>query len=70
MLNLDASGKIELSLSQIDQADTKLEEDVALGSLWIEVSIKPFIILIWIGTLTVVLGFLISVIRRTKEANK
>ena len=70
MLSLDASGKIELSLSQIDQADTKLEEDVALGSLWIEVSIKPFIILIWIGTLTVVLGFLISVIRRTKEANK
>ena len=70
MLSLDASGKIELSLSQIDEADSKLEEDVELGSLWIEVSIKPFIILIWIGTLTVVLGFLISVIRRTKEANE
>ncbi len=71
MLNLDASGKIELSLSQIDQTNTELKgEEVALGSLWIEVSIKPFIALIWIGTLTVFLGFLISVIRRTKEANK
>jgi len=70
MLNLDASGKVELSLSQIDQADTEAAQEVSLASLWIEVSVKPFIILVWIGTLTMVLGFFISIIRRTKEANK
>ena len=70
MLNLDASGKVELSLSQINQADTEVKQEVSLASLWIEVNVKPFIILVWIGTLTMVLGFFISIIRRTKEANK
>ncbi|MEN8193465.1 MAG: cytochrome c-type biogenesis CcmF C-terminal domain-containing protein [Bacteroidota bacterium] len=70
MLNLDASGKVELSLSQINNDETEIQQEVTPGALWIEASIKPFIMLIWIGTLTVVFGFLISVIRRTQEANK
>lgn len=71
MLNLDAGGSVELSLSEIT-ADGSIEPqqtEAVLGSLWIDVSIKPFIALIWIGTLTMVLGFIISVVRRTKEAN-
>ncbi|NOX65370.1 MAG: cytochrome c biogenesis protein CcsA [Chlorobi bacterium] len=71
LLNLDASGKVELSLSQINNNNTESKiEEVKLPSLWVEASIKPFMNLIWIGTLTVVLGFLIAAFRRTKEANK
>ena len=36
--------------------------------LTIEASIKPFISLVWIGVLVVVLGFLISAFRRSKES--
>ncbi len=71
LLNLDASGQVELTLSKIDGSETEsIEPEVTLASLWIEASVKPFMILIWIGTLTITFGFLISVIRRTKEANK
>jgi len=71
LLNLDATGKIELSLSQINKDNTEQKfEEVQLPVLWVEASIKPFMSLIWIGTLTMVLGFIIATFRRTKEANK
>ena len=71
MLNLDAGGSVELSLSEIasDGSIEPQQSEAVLGSLWIDVSIKPFIALIWIGSLTMVLGFIMSVVRRTKEAN-
>lgn len=71
MLNLDAGGTVDLLLSQITANESIEPPNVesTLASLWIDVSIKPFIALVWIGTLTMVLGFIISVVRRTKEAN-
>ena len=35
--------------------------------LSIEASIKPFINLVWTGVILMVVGFIISVVRRTKE---
>ncbi len=71
LLNLDALGKIELSLSQINSNDSQQKiEEAKLPVLWVEASIKPFMSLIWIGTLTMVLGFIIAAFRRTKEANR
>ena len=68
--NLDASGKIEVVINELSQTDESNKEvQVAKGaSLWVDISVKPFINFIWIGTLTIVLGFFISMVRRTKEA--
>ncbi len=35
--------------------------------LSIEASIKPFINLVWSGVILMVIGFIISVVKRTKE---
>jgi cytochrome c-type biogenesis protein CcmF len=64
MTNLDASGKIDIVISEISD-DTQITKG---ESLWVDVSVKPFMNLIWIGTLIIVLGFFISMVRRTKEA--
>lgn len=37
-------------------------------TLIIEASIKPFINLVWMGTITLVVGFIITIIRRVEEA--
>jgi len=68
--NLDASGKIEVVINELSKTDEPTKEvQVAKGaSLWVDISVKPFINLIWVGTLTIVLGFFISMVRRTKEA--
>jgi len=68
--NLDASGKIEVVINELSKTDEPTKEvQVAKGaSLWVDISVKPFINLIWAGTLTIVLGFFISMVRRTKEA--
>jgi cytochrome c biogenesis factor len=34
-----------------------------------ETSIKPYINLVWAGLIVVLLGFLITIVRRTQEAN-
>lgn len=68
--NLEASGKIDVIIYELSEStEVKQEVQLAKGaSLWVDVSNKPFISLIWVGTLTIVLGFFISMIRRTKEA--
>jgi len=68
LLNLNAGGVIELVLSPLNEEDN-IPQD-AIASLSVEASVKPFISFVWIGVLIMVLGFIISVIRRTKESVK
>ena len=71
MLNLDASGVIDVIITELTPDENNQTTQVAKGaSLWVDMSIKPFMNLIWIGTLTIVLGFLIAMVRRTKEAKR
>lgn len=71
MLNLDASGKIDVIITELASDNSDQNTQVAKGaSLWVDISIKPFMNLIWIGTLTIVLGFFVSMVRRGKEARK
>jgi cytochrome c biogenesis factor len=67
LVNLDASGKVDLMVSPAD-------EDAAAHdhreSLTITASVKPFINLVWAGVLVMVLGFFVSVSRRLKESSK
>lgn len=69
MTDLDASGTIKLALSDLNE-DAADETAMAgpMPSLTIDASEKPFIGLVWLGTLVVTLGFVVSVVRRTKEA--
>jgi cytochrome c-type biogenesis protein CcmF len=69
LLNLDASGKIDLALSKLDGSDltaVKKPKEV----LTVTASIKPFINFVWTGVLIMVIGFVISVTRRLKESFK
>jgi cytochrome c-type biogenesis protein CcmF len=69
LLNLDASGKVDLALSKIDGSDltaVKKPKEV----LTVTASIKPFINFVWTGVLIMVIGFVISVVRRLKESFK
>jgi cytochrome c-type biogenesis protein CcmF len=68
LLNLDASGKVELGLSKLDGSQTVQTEQPGKEVLSVSASIKPFINLVWIGVLVLVFGFVIAVIRRLKES--
>lgn len=69
MVNLDASGTIVVSLSSLDENETESHNNTQPKEiLSIEASIKPFINLVWAGVLVMVFGFVISVVRRTKES--
>lgn len=71
MVNLNASGTIEVLLSSLEEEGTESYADTAPKEvLSIEASVKPFINLVWAGVLVMVFGFVISVIRRTKESQK
>jgi cytochrome c-type biogenesis protein CcmF len=68
-------GKIAIDLEQID-ADRKmvkltffaLEDEPQKDLLVLEVSRKPLINLLWLGTVLIMLGLAVSTYRRTKEA--
>jgi cytochrome c-type biogenesis protein CcmF len=64
--NLSAAGNVELILSKLnnDNAAPAVHKDV----LVIEASLKPYINLVWFGVLITVLGFFVSVLRRSKES--
>lgn len=67
LTNLDASGKVDLTLSSLDGLTTdqsKPKEEI----LSVSASIKPYISLVWIGVVVMVLGFFVSVARRLKES--
>ena len=69
LLNLDASGKVDLALSKLDGSDlTAIKGPKEV--LTVTASIKPFINFVWTGVLIMVIGFVISVARRLKESFK
>jgi cytochrome c-type biogenesis protein CcmF len=56
--------KIQLNVTVPPAAGTAPKQE----SLLIEASVKPYINLVWVGTVTLVLGFLITIVRRVAEA--
>jgi cytochrome c-type biogenesis protein CcmF len=68
--NLDASGLIDVVIYELGDSGEKSDGITKGASLWVDVSIKPFMNFIWLGTLTIVLGFFIAMVRRTKESKK
>ncbi|MEK6757271.1 MAG: cytochrome c-type biogenesis CcmF C-terminal domain-containing protein, partial [Bacteroidota bacterium] len=64
--------------SQSDQEKSKVEFTVKLPTdknapkreetLVVEASVKPMINLVWMGTVTLVVGFLLTIVRRSEEA--
>ncbi len=67
LLNLDASGTVNVKFAKL--SDPNLVYKKNPPSLSVEVSTKPFIILVWLGVLLMVIGFIVAVIRRTKESH-
>jgi cytochrome c-type biogenesis protein CcmF len=67
ILSMNASNaEVILSFSNLEQSLKQAKEPKEI--LTIEASTKPFISLIWIGTLIIVLGFAVSAIRRSRES--
>lgn len=69
MTNLDAGGQVSLVLSSLmNPGNQASANQVKQEILTIDASIKPFINLVWAGVIVMVIGFFISVIKRTKES--
>jgi cytochrome c-type biogenesis protein CcmF len=68
IVNLNAgSGMVELQISPLEANDTAIS-NVSKEVLTIEASIKPFISLVWIGVVLMVVGFIFSAYKRSKES--
>ena len=67
LTKIDATGKVNLTVSDITANSIPVK--VSKEMLTIEASIKPNINLVWLGVLFMTVGFLIAVIRRSKEYN-
>lgn len=65
LINLSAEN-INIAISKLDQPESSINNTQEI--LVISASIKPFIVLVWIGVVVTVLGFFISAIRRIKES--
>jgi len=62
------SGQIELLISDIDGKKESGSKTAAKEVLTVDASIKPFISLVWIGVLFMVIGYIISAVRRSRES--
>ena len=40
----------------------------AVETLVVEASVKPFINLVWMGTVTLLVGFILTIVRRVQDA--
>jgi len=58
------NSSIEISIAHTDSESNTPQKDVLI----IEASVKPYINLVWLGTIMMMFGFLISVVRRLEEA--
>jgi cytochrome c-type biogenesis protein CcmF len=67
MTNLDASGSVSLKLVSMS-GDGEETFETTNEILSIEASVKPFINLVWTGVILMVIGFIFSIVKRTKEA--
>ncbi|MGE5400935.1 MAG: cytochrome c-type biogenesis CcmF C-terminal domain-containing protein [Ignavibacteriales bacterium] len=65
MSGMDASGKVNLLVSKLVGNTTVANPHEVLS---IEASLKPLISLVWTGVVVMVLGFMVSVVRRSKES--
>ncbi len=65
LVKLNAAGSVTISLEELGKANN---DGVLPDSLSVEASIKPLISFVWIGVILMVIGFLISIDRRSKEA--
>jgi len=64
----DDEAQVTLSINGLhDSAITKVPK---AETLVVEASVKPFINLVWIGTVALIGGFLITIVRRIKEVSK
>ncbi|MDP4191101.1 MAG: cytochrome c-type biogenesis CcmF C-terminal domain-containing protein [Bacteroidota bacterium] len=70
MANLEASGKVSLVISKLNGASESQTTVQPKEVLSIEASVKPLISLVWTGVLLMVMGFLVSVLRRSKESRQ
>ena len=62
-----AQSKVEIAISNpTDVSHNKPKAE----TLVVEASIKPFINLVWMGTITLVVGFIVTIIRRVQEARE
>ncbi|HEX2787622.1 MAG TPA: cytochrome c-type biogenesis CcmF C-terminal domain-containing protein [Ignavibacteria bacterium] len=55
------------TIAVVDKRNVNNENQTADETLVVTASIKPFINVLWIGTVVLVLGFMVSIIRRRKE---
>ncbi len=56
--------KVELGVSNLSAAPTQPKAE----TLVVEASLKPYINLVWMGTITLVVGFILTIVRRVQEA--
>lgn len=68
MTNLDASGSVNLVLKNLSGGNETTTVEIQKEVLSIEASIKPFINLVWSGVLFMVIGFILSVVKRSKDS--
>jgi cytochrome c-type biogenesis protein CcmF len=66
LTSLDVSGMINVNISS--QEDDSQVEESSSEILTAEISIKPFMSLVWIGVIVVTIGLLFGVVRRTKDS--
>ena len=66
MQNLNAGGTVDLVFSKLDEPNSGISKPQEI--LTVEASIEPFISLVWLGVLVMVLGFILSAIKRSKES--
>jgi cytochrome c-type biogenesis protein CcmF len=59
-----SQSQVEISVKDPNQQ----QREPTSETLIVEASIKPFINLVWVGTLTMLVGFIVTIVRRTQEA--
>ncbi|MEK6571270.1 MAG: hypothetical protein AABZ61_07870, partial [Bacteroidota bacterium] len=52
----------------VEMGGTKAPKDNKPETLVVEASVKPYINVLWIGTFTILVGFIMTIIRRSREA--
>lgn len=63
------NSKVELSLRNPEKSPAVGGAQKA-ETLIVEASVKPFINLVWVGTLTMAMGFIVTIVRRAQEARR
>lgn len=61
-----SQSKVEIVIND----PAKISDKPKAETLVVEASIKPFINLVWMGTITLIVGFVLTIIRRVQEARE